>query len=249
MRSTSTEPDRFDHDDLQFLLGFALTLALAIRNRQAQADRERNAEELGRRIAQADTLLSEQNHRTRNYFQMILAILANRSRKAANQQMRGEFDAIMDRVTAVALAHDQLTFRDGPQTHVDAATYLEALCLGLERTAEGELKIDRDLETMELRADRAVPLGLILNELLTNALKYAAKGRADALVKVRLATPNGREEARLEVCDNGPGFGEGREGGLGLKLINTLASQLSARVAIDSSPKGATITIDFPLVE
>jgi two-component system, sensor histidine kinase PdtaS len=245
----STEQDQFDDDDSRFLLGLALVLALAIGHRQGQAERERSAEELGRRLTQADTLLSEQNHRVRNYFQLILSILANRSRKAANEQLRVEFDEIMDRVTAVALAHDQLTFRGGPQTHVNAASYIDALCLGLERTVEDEVKIERDAEALELRADRAVPVGLILNELLTNAIKYATKGVPDPTIKVRLTTQNSGDEARLEVSDNGPGLSERREGSMGLKLIETLASQLSGRLTVDSSSKGTLIMLDFPLVE
>jgi len=245
----SREVDRFDEDDARFLMGFALVLGLAIGNRQAEAVRERNAEELGRRLAQSDTLLSEQNHRVRNYFQLILSILATRSRRAANPQLRAEFDEIMDRVTAIALAQDQLTVRGGGGRTSTRRRYIEALCLGLERTAEDELRIERDVQPIELRADRAVPLGLILNELLTNAIKYAAKGRPDALIDVRLASQPGDDEARLEVIDNGPGMGERREGSMGMMLIEKLAAQLSGRLAFETSSRGTTIALTFPLVE
>lgn len=245
----SIESDRFDDDDERFLLGFAFVLAHAVRHRQAQQERERSAEELGRKLLKADTLLNEQNHRVRNYFQLILSILASRRRNATDDGIRAEYDAVMERVAAVALAHDQLTFEGRSPTHVSAATYIDALCLGLERTTGGELHIERHVEPINLRADRAVPVGLILNELLTNAIKYAARGRDDAMVKVRCMSSNEGSEAVLEVSDDGPGMGDARKGSMGLKLIESLAAQLSGRLNVESSAKGTTITMHFPLVE
>jgi two-component sensor histidine kinase len=243
----AVERDRFDDDDERFLVAFALVLALGVRLQQGHADRERTAVDLGRRLLQTETLLKEQNHRVHNNFQIILSILANRSHKAADAQIRAEFEGAMDRVAAVALAHDQLTFRGGAQTHVNAGTYVDALCLGLERATEGELHIERDAEPLELRADRAGPLGLILNELLTNAIKYAAKDRPQASIRVRL-TSNGAE-ALLAVSDDGPGMGEPRTGSMGLKLVESLAAQLSGRLEVDSSSDGTTVRLYFPLVE
>ena len=109
----STEPNAFDGDDQEFLTAFSLILALAFRHRQGQSERERRAEEMGKRLAQAETYMQEQNHRVRNYFQMILSILASRSRRAANEQSRTELEEVMERVTAVGLAHDLLTVESG----------------------------------------------------------------------------------------------------------------------------------------
>jgi two-component system, sensor histidine kinase PdtaS len=245
----SVEADRFDVDDEKFLFAFALILALAVRHRLAQEEREHNAEELNRRLTQADTLLSEQNHRVRNYFQLILSILANRRRQATDDHMRREHDALMERITAVALAHDQLTFGGESQTHINAATYIEALCLGIEHATEESLRIELDVTGIEVRADRLVPVGLILNELLTNAIKYAAKDRNNSTIRVQLAYHSEATEAVLTVSDDGPGIKQQRDGSMGLKLVETLAAQISGRLHIDSSPKGTAITLTFPLVE
>ena len=220
-----------------------------MRHLRGQNERERDAEELNRKLIQADTLLSEQNHRVRNYFQLILSILANRRRRVTDDQMGREYDALMERVTAVALAHDQLTFSGESQTHVNAAVYFDALCLGIEHATEESLRIERDVAAMELRADRLVPLGLILNELLTNAVKYAARGRQDASIKVRLAYQNESTEAELTVSDDGPGIKQERDGSMGLRLVRTLAGQISGRLHIDSSPQGTTIKLTFPIIE
>jgi two-component sensor histidine kinase len=245
----STDADRFDADDERFLFAFALILALAVRHHQGQEDRELRAEELNRKLSQANTLLSEQNHRVRNYFQLILSILANRRRKASDPRMRQEYDGLMERITAVALAHDQLTFSGESQTHVDAAVYIDALCLGVEHSAEEAVSIKRELDTMEVRADRLVPVGLILNELLTNAIKYASKGRPDTSIAVRLNYHNEQTEAVLTVSDNGPGIKQERCGSMGLKLVDTLAAQISGRLHIDSSSNGTTVELTFPLID
>jgi two-component system, sensor histidine kinase PdtaS len=245
----SAEPNRFDDDDERFMLAFALILALAVRHRQAQAERERNGEDLALRLAQTVTLLEEQSHRMRNYFQMILSIIASRAKRAADEQSRNDFKDVMERVTAVALAHDQLTFTPGGQSHVDMSNYLAALCAGLERTSDEPLKIAHDLEPIQVRPDRAVPLGLVLNELLTNAIKYAARGRPDAIIGVRFAAVPDTKEGKLSVRDNGRGIGDPRPGSQGLKLVRSLASQLSGWIDVESSSSGTVVSLTFPLVD
>jgi two-component sensor histidine kinase len=248
MEVDSATPDAFDEDDQRFLVAFSLILALAVRHRQGQSERERRAEEMGRHLAQAKTYMQEQNHRVRNYFQMILSILGSRSRRAASGQARTELEEVMERVTAIGLAHDLLTVESG-QSVVDAATYLDALCLGIERSMADELRIERDLEPVQLRPDRAVPLGLILNELVMNCIKYVVKDRSDAFIKVAFRSDIGTAEALLSVHDNGPGMGEPRPGSLGLRLVRSLAGQLSGRINVDSSPSGTEVTLIFPLIE
>jgi two-component sensor histidine kinase len=245
----SAEPNRFDDDDERFMLAFALILALAVRHRQAQAERERNGEDLALRLAQTVTLLEEQSHRMRNYFQMILSIIASRAKRAADEQSRNDYKDVMERVTAVALAHDQLTFTPAGQSHVDMSNYLGALCAGLERTSDEPLKIAPDLEPIQVRPDRAVPLGLVLNELLTNAIKYAARDRPDAIIGVRFAAVPDTKEAKLSVRDNGRGIGDPRPGSQGLKLVRSLAGQLSGWIDVESSSSGTIVSLTFPLVD
>jgi two-component sensor histidine kinase len=112
-----------------------------------------------------------------------------------------------------------------------------------------EVRIERDLEPVQLRPDRAVPLGLILNELVMNCIKYAVKERPDAFIKVRFRSELGTAEAMLSVQDNGPGMGEQRPGSLGLRLVRSLAGQLSGRITVDSSSAGTLVTLIFPMIE
>jgi two-component sensor histidine kinase len=243
----SDAPNAFNQDDEHFLVAFALILALAIRQRQAQSERDQNAEELGKRLFQAETMMQEQNHRVRNYFQMILGLLASRSRRSASEQGRSELRDIMERVSAVGLAHDLLTVKSG-ESIVNVAQYIEALCAGLERTVSEGLTIERDLEALDLRPDRAVPLGLIVNELVTNCYKYGRKNDAAVSVAVIFRSDTGTSEALLSVEDNGPGIQGDSAEGTGLGLIRSLAGQLSGRVSVSSSEKGTKVELRLPLI-
>jgi two-component sensor histidine kinase len=245
----STRVDLFDADDERFLLGLSLVAALAVQFHQSQQERESSAGELARKLDHADTLLSEQDHRVRNYFQLILAILAKRRKKQTDADMRAEFDRLMERVAAVALAHDQLSLGRLGRTLVAATNYIEALCLGLEHATESELRIERDIQALHLRADRIVPIGLIVNELLTNAIKYSVKEGRPPTIKVCLTSNNDGTEAALTVSDNGPGMGTARSGSMGLQLVESLASQLSGRVEIQSSDEGTAVSVLFPIVD
>lgn len=244
----SVEPDVFDEDDEQFLLAIGVALGLAIRNQQAHECRQADAERLGRQLSLTTTLIEEHNHRVRNYFQMILSLIGARTSATESKVMRAEYLDLMERIAAISLAHDLLKVDEG-EGSVDAATYLDALCSGMERTLGTGPKISRMVEPILLRPDRAVPVGLVANELLTNAFKYAHMERQDSAISLRLSVDADTEEAVLTVSDNGPGLGDERPDSQGLKLVRSLAGQLSGHVHIESSPEGTTVSMRFPLFD
>lgn len=244
----STERNAFDDDDEKFLQTMAFLLALAIRQREAEQERDKAREDVSARLVRADTLLREQNHRVRNYFQMILSLVSLRSLRAAEPTQRAEYKDIMDRIAAISLAHDLLTVDSGQNT-VDVGAYLGALCENLEHSQDKGLQIARDIESRPVRSDRIVPLGLILNELLTNCIKYASGSGRDPLIAVRFAIDPATQDATLSVQDNGPGMSGKREGSKGLGFVNMLAEQLSGRLEIDSSAAGTEVSVTFPMFD
>lgn len=244
----STECDVFDDDDSAFLQTMAFVLGLAIRQREVERERNKAREDVGARLVQADTLLQEQNHRVRNYFQMILSLISLRSQKALSEMQRAEYKEVMDRIAAISLAHDLLTVESG-QTTVAVAAYLGALCDNLEHSLEEGPKFARELAEIALPSDQIIPLGLILNELLTNCIKYAGINRPERLIAIRLIVNPATQEATLTVQDNGPGMGEKREGSKGLRFVNLMTQQLSGRFDIDSTPKGTKVSVTFPLFD
>jgi len=109
------------------------------------------------------------------------------------------------------------------------------------------VKINVEADELELPIERAVPLGLILNEAATNSIKHAF-GAAGGAILVRLAGGIGYGEARLTVSDNGGGVRDAGPEGSGLKLIESLARQVSGSVDLQTSEKGTTVSVTFPLI-
>ena len=101
---------------------------------------------------------------------------------------------------------------------------------------------------LELSIDRAVPLGLVLNEIATNSIKHAFGPDGGGRISVKLVAGIGYGEARLSVADNGRGIKEHNPKGSGLKLIAGLARQLGGTVDQDSSNKGTTTWLTFPVI-
>ena len=119
------------------------------------------------------------------------------------------------------MAHDQLTPREEGQI-VNLSDYLRALCLSIKQQAEG-IEVDVQADELELSIDRAVPLGLILNEIATNSIKHAFGPDGGGRISVKLMAGVGYGEARLSVADNGRGVKKDNPKGTGLKLVAALA--------------------------
>ena len=100
---------------------------------------------------------------------------------------------------------------------------------------------------IELLIDRAVPVGLIVNETITNSAKHAF-GDDGGAITVRLMTGVGRGEARSIISDNGRGVDPSRPKGAGTRLIDSLAAQIGGQVGQESSEKGTTTTVQFPII-
>jgi len=239
------EPDTFDLRDQLFLETFAFQLGTAIRHQQDLEARAAEVETTARRLAERELLAREEHHRVKNYFQIIMAMMTMKAAGAATEHSRQAFESVMDRVMAVSLAHDLLVSRDGPAT-LCAGAYIRSLCSAVERAGEDTM-FKVEAQEVDLQAEQAIPLGLILNELLTNALKYAAKDRPGAVIQVRFGMLD-PIQAHLVVADNGPGMpSEPRRGSTGLGLVKGLANQLGGRITVESSHAGTTVSVCFPI--
>ncbi len=126
------------------------------------------------------------------------------------------------------------------------AGYLRALCSSIEQQVDN-VAIEVIADEIELSIDRAVPLGLILNEAVTNSVKHAF-GEHGGRITVRLQAGVGYGEARLATSDNGRGIENPRPGGSGLKLIASLARQIGGEVKQDSSAHGTSTEVTFPVI-
>jgi two-component sensor histidine kinase len=135
---------------------------------------------------------------------------------------------------------------------VDAATYLNELCRDLIASVQEEgdtpIVLKTDIESELLPTDRAIPIGLIVNELVTNAVKYAFPGEAKGTVRVTLKRAPG--ELRVTVADDGQGRDPRRaDSGLGSRLVDGFAQQLGGQVERKSDSQGTTVHLILPSCE
>ncbi|HSI73913.1 MAG TPA: sensor histidine kinase [Fimbriimonas sp.] len=190
-----------------------------------------------------DILLEEMSHRVKNKFAMIHSIIELQAR-ASPPEFRDRFDAIASRVKVIASVHDSLQ-RSRHGDAMNMAEYLPRLCTSLSEVL-GHLRpialtVSADKVTLPPR--KALPTGLIVNELVTNAYKYAFPEDRTGHIVVEFRARTGKLE--LIVSDDGIGCPERPPSGLGSKLVSVLAGQLGGDVQRETLSPGCRVTIRF----
>jgi two-component sensor histidine kinase len=241
----AAEPRVFDDGDVTFLTTYANMIGIALGRDEADQKAIEAAEECTRGNAVWQTLVRELQHRTKNNLQVIMSFLSLQHRGASTQDSRERLASVMERVQAIALAHDQLSLKEGV-SNVEFGDYLRSLCANIDpQRTNVTVEVEAAAATMPL--DRAVPAGLIVNELVTNAFKHAFDADQDGSIRVVFFVDAASGEASISVEDNGRGMGPAREGGLGLTLIEALVRQLAGRLQRDPVATGTRTTVRFPL--
>jgi PAS domain S-box-containing protein len=193
---------------------------------------------------QQRVLLRELNHRVKNNMQMLQSLLYAAAKKTHSAEAAGILDEASRRITAMAAAQ-RVLYATTDATSFQAGDFLEAVCHSAQQTLPPNVKIARAPASGELSNDTAMPLALILNELLTNAAKYGVNGRGDCIIRVGL-TKEG-DSFILYVEDDGPGFDlktvASRSSGLG--LVKGLAGQLRGQFEVKRNP-ATRCTLRFP---
>jgi two-component sensor histidine kinase len=190
-------------------------------------------------------MFDELNHRVKNNLSIVSALLSMQARTSGLDAVRAELESAVTRIQAIADAHASL-YRTGRTDQVAMEAYLQNLC---DRLRQSVLDPDRialklDLEPVSLPLDRAVTLGVLLNELVTNAAKHAYPPPSHGEISVCLNREG--EELVLTVGDSGPGLpSEPPPRGLGMRIVRSLAQQLGARLEIQHHP-GATFHVRLP---
>jgi len=212
---------------------------------QARDVRHERTEEL---LRQKQTLLQEMEHRVANSLQIIASILLLKARLVTSEETRQHLRDAHQRVMSVASVQSHLHATDGVE-EIEVGSYLIKLCDSLAASMIGEsqpivLQVMAD-EGM-VRSAQAVSMGLIVTELVINALKYAfPKDKAGSLVMVTYESKGA--DWKLVVSDNGVGKdlseAVGTAGGLGTVIVQALVKQLGARMDVQSSPSGLSVAI------
>ncbi len=214
----------------------------------AEAEVHASRDRFAALAAEREMLLREVNHRVGNSLQIIASLLHLQASSAAEDDVKAALTNAMGRVAAVAQVHRRL-YTSHDLKSVLLNQYLDALLEDLRRSAEGNRmsRLTLKCEPIEIDPDRAVAIGIIVNELVMNAVKYAYPDGAGP-IHVDL-TGRGRE---LELCiaDNGVGLNakaDPRSTGMGQRIVTAMAAKLAASVERDPAHSGTRIVLRFPL--
>ncbi|NEP45412.1 MAG: PAS domain S-box protein, partial [Okeania sp. SIO2H7] len=213
-------------------------------------ERKRDEEEIKAALAEKEVLLKEIHHRVKNNLQVISSLLRLQSRYIQDRTVMEMLKESQNRVRSMALVHEQL-YQSQDLSRIDFAEYIHNLASNLfqayQVNARG-VKLNIKVAPAFLNIDTAVPCGLIINELVSNSLKYAFKDRNFGELTIEFDCDN-EDLFLLTVGDNGRGFPSNidykNSGSLGLRLVCSLVRQLRGNIELKSD-RGTLFQISFP---
>ena len=208
-------------------------------------------EERTRAEKEKEVLLREIHHRVKNNMQVISSLLKLQSKSVEDKRSLEMLKDSQDRIRAMALVHEKL-YESKDLANIDFNEYIKYLAQTLFRSyaVNGEkIRLKLNIDKVMLKIDKAIPCGLIVNELILNSLKHAFADGDRGEIKVSLLFIN-ENEVELAVSDSGIGVPEGidfnNSGSLGLKLVNILTDQIDGKLYLDRS-KGTKFQIRFKM--
>lgn len=238
----SRSEGEFSESDIIFLQGAANILGMAI-------ERQRMERNLRQAVERQQVLLQEVNHRVNNSLQIVSTMLHLQAAASPDSEQAHGLNDASRRIAAISRAHQRLYASNSIET-LDLGSYLTEVCADLCEAMPGcEIKVDAAAE-IEIATDRAIPIALLVNELVTNAAKYAyPAGNCRAWVKV---TSDKDAAIVVSVRDEGIGLPpdfdlkSGRR--LGMRLINAFTAQLAATLDVKRRKPGTEFVLSVPVV-
>jgi two-component sensor histidine kinase len=194
-----------------------------------------------RRIGFLSQALREMDHRTKNNFQIVTSLLLLQANRSASAEVKAALGEAAERLKAVAAVYDGLALSGEGLADVRLQDQLEEMCGQIRNGILPEgVSLTTELEPMVVPHETAVSIGVVVNELITNACKHAFP---DHRGSIRVRTSKEGEHARIEVADDGRGFipGARGQGGLGSRLIGAFVQRLKGRSEVRSAPGEGTV--------
>lgn len=215
-------------------------------------ERKRGEQALRDALEEKVALLKEVHHRVKNNLQIVASLLSLQSSLVENQQVADVLQDTRNRVHSMALLHEVL-YRSGNLARIDFAAYVEDLCRQLLRSfgpTAARVRVETRIAPIGLPLEQGVPCGLIINELVSNALKHAFPAERSGKITVELNFSEGQGLV-LRVHDDGVGLPSGLDpentSTLGLQLVFNLAGQLEGYLTVDRSEgTGTAFSLVFP---
>ncbi|WP_206756845.1 PAS domain S-box protein, partial [Planktothrix sp. FACHB-1355] len=212
------------------------------------SDRKQAEELIKASLIEKEVLLREIHHRVKNNMQIIYSLLRMQARRTSDDRIAAILKDSQDRIKSMALVHEKL-YRSQDLSEIDLEEYVQSLAASLFSSygVSGNIVIESKINQFFLDIDTAIPCGLILNELISNSLKYAFPGNAQGKIEVEFYVEENKNNV-LIFKDNGIGlpadFDIETATSLGLKLVKRLVSQLDGTIDIDTS-NGTQFRIAF----
>ncbi len=214
-------------------------------------DKYKRAEaQLRTSLREKDLLLREVHHRVKNNLQVVQSLLNLQARKIKDPLALAVFNQSRDRIRSMSLVHEKL-YQSPDFTRIDMTDYLRSLSISLfhsSRISLDRVKLKVEVEKVHIGIDKAVPLGLIINELISNGLKHAFPGGRTGEIRVGLSMVD-EEMIRLTVGDNGIGFPRdvdfGKTESMGFQVVMALVQQLEGTIGFHQEV-GTEFRITFP---
>ncbi|MEJ0093617.1 MAG: histidine kinase dimerization/phosphoacceptor domain -containing protein [Methylocella sp.] len=237
----SRSEDEFEEHDLAFLQGAANILGMAI-------ERDRHERSLKAALERQQFLLKETNHRVKNSLTIVASMLHLQARDIDDPNLTRHLDEASNRVAAVARAHDQL-YQGFDIERMDIGKYIETVCKDLDAgVSQYDIHTHVDYG-IEISADRAISAALIVNELITNAVKYAYQGQSGGKIWVTVARLE-NDSFSISVRDEGAGlpsdFDPRKAKGLGMRIVRSFSQQLNGAFTFRTHDPGAEFIITIP---
>ena len=210
-------------------------------------DRHEHEVALEQALAQREILLKEIHHRVKNNMAVISSLLSLHERDIEDPTAREVFQAMRGRIKTMSLVHEQL-YRSGDFEHIDLGSYIDQVTRTLVQAqgdASGRITVHREISNVTLDLERAIPCGLIVTELVSNALKHAFPMGQSGAVRVSLRE-GASGEVELAVEDNGVGQDTAEGSGFGLHMVGLLVQQLGGTIE-HGVGAGRRVLVRFPI--
>ncbi|OBP15870.1 hypothetical protein A5320_10770 [Rheinheimera sp. SA_1] len=222
--------------------------------KQAQQKLQLIVDEKSQLLTERTALLNEVHHRVKNNLQIISSLLNLQARGAAPLVKQALAESQL-RVRTMALTH-QLLYEKRDFSSITLGAYLQQLCQLVRQSLSQQCQIDFDFSAVDpqlvLELEQAIPCGLFVNEVLTNAIKHAFPQRTHGLIRLELSQESDRR-VRLNILDDGVGLPPdvelGQQGSLGFQLIPTFVAQLRGELTLQRQPGTGFLVHFFPMKE
>ncbi len=213
-------------------------------------ERKRAEEKIKNSLKEKEVMLYEIHHRVKNNMQIILSLLRLQSRTVEDEQTREMFQESQNRIRSMALIHEKL-YQSGDLSKIDIADYIRGLAthlISVYRAERAAIGLSVDIKDVYLDINMAIPLGLIVNELVTNAMKHGFKKRAKGNILIGMKK-GAKGKFELSVADTGEGlpveFDIHKTESFGMQLVTDLVKQLEGSIELNRKDAGSEFVIRF----